>query len=86
MARRGNRTINLPAPYLKRVWLDPSQIRDREVYPFCLPIFPNDFELNFETAITIIAACELAAEDHQWLVFPCRELFLGRAVSGQGRT
>jgi predicted ATPase len=54
MARRGNRTINLPAPYLKRVWLDPSQVRDREIYPFCLPIFPDDFELNFEASITII--------------------------------
>ncbi|MGY4624386.1 putative ATPase [Bradyrhizobium sp. USDA 4486] len=54
MSRRSSRTINLPAPYLKRVWLDPSQVRDREVYPFCLPIFPDDFELNFEAAITII--------------------------------
>ena len=54
MARKGNRTINLPAPYLKRVWLDPSQVYDRETYPFCLPIFPDDFELNFDTAITII--------------------------------
>jgi hypothetical protein len=40
MSRRSNRTINLPAPYLKRVWLDPSQVHDREAYPFCLPIFP----------------------------------------------
>src|SRR5438309_4455973 len=54
MARKGNRTINLPAPYLKRVWLDPSQVHDRGAYPFCLPIFPDDFELNFEAAITII--------------------------------
>ena len=54
MSRRSNRTINLPAPYLKRVWLDPSQVRDREAYPFCLPIFPDDFELNFDAAITII--------------------------------
>lgn len=54
MAQRGTRTINLPAPYLKRVWLDPSQVHDREVYPFCLPIFPDDFELNFDAAITII--------------------------------
>lgn len=54
MARRGNRTINLPAPYLKRVWLDPSQIGDREAYPFCLPIFASDFEVSFEAPITII--------------------------------
>ncbi|MHC2371644.1 hypothetical protein ACVIQT_006292 [Bradyrhizobium diazoefficiens] len=37
MSRRSNRTINLPAPYLKRIWLDPSQVHDREAYPFCLP-------------------------------------------------
>jgi predicted ATPase len=54
MSRRGHRTINLPAPYLKRVWLDPSRVGDREAYPFCLPILPDDFELNFDTAITII--------------------------------
>ncbi|MGY8637970.1 AAA family ATPase [Bradyrhizobium sp. 14AA] len=54
MSRRSGRTINLPAPYLKRVWLDPSHVHDREAYPFCLPIFPDDFELNFEAAITII--------------------------------
>lgn len=54
MAWKGNRTINLPAPYLKRLWLDPSRVKDREAYPFCLPIFPDDFELNFEAPITII--------------------------------
>jgi hypothetical protein len=31
------RNIRLPAPYLKRVWLDPSRIADRAAYPFCLP-------------------------------------------------
>ncbi len=45
---------DLPAPYLKRVWLDPSQIGDREAYPFCLPIFASDFEVSFEAPITII--------------------------------
>jgi len=54
MSRRSGRTIKLPAPYLRRVWLDPSQVHDREAYPFCLPIFPDDFELTFEAAITII--------------------------------
>ncbi|MGV7217027.1 AAA family ATPase [Bradyrhizobium sp. UFLA05-112] len=54
MGRRGNRTINLPAPYLKRVWLEPSKISNRESYPFCLPIFADDFELSFEAPITII--------------------------------
>ena len=37
MASRRNRPINLPAPYLKRIWLEPSKIADREAYPFCLP-------------------------------------------------
>lgn len=54
MSRRGNRTINLPAPYLKRVWLEPSRIGDRDAYPFCLPIFADEFELSFDTSITII--------------------------------
>jgi predicted ATPase len=54
MARRRAREINLPAPYLKRVWLDPARIPDREAYPFCLPFLSDDFELCFERAITII--------------------------------
>jgi predicted ATPase len=53
MARR-NRTINLPAPYLRRVWLDPSRIPDRAAYPFCLPFLCDDFELGFDRPITII--------------------------------
>ena len=32
-----DRTIDMPAPYLRRVWLDPSRIADRAAYPFCLP-------------------------------------------------
>ncbi len=54
MARR-NRPINLPAPYLRRVWLDPSLIDDREAYPYCLPFLTDEFELNFDRPITIIA-------------------------------
>jgi predicted ATPase len=48
------REINLPAPYLKRLWLDPGRIADRTAYPFCLPFLVDDFELRFERAITII--------------------------------
>jgi predicted ATPase len=55
MGRRRNRTTKLPAPYLKRVWLDRSLVPDWEAYPFCLPIFKDEFDLNFESAITIIA-------------------------------
>jgi predicted ATPase len=53
MARR-NKPIDLPAPYLKRVWLEPSRITNRAAYPFCLPLLRDDFELSFDRAITII--------------------------------
>lgn len=54
MASRRNRPINLPAPYLKRIWLDAERIKDRAAYPFCLPFLNDDFELSFDRAITII--------------------------------
>ena len=54
MSSRKKRDINLPAPYLRRLWLDPASIPDRRAYPFCLPFLHNDFELRFERAITII--------------------------------
>ena len=128
---RCNRNINMPAPYLKRLWLDPSRIADRTAYPFCLPFLHDDFELSFDRPITIIvgengtgkstflegiavlagydeagggkgypagrsfqcarddgrtafesAARKLAAEDHQRMVFPGRELLLRCAISG----
>ena len=51
---RMQREIRLPAPYLRRLWLDPAKIADREAYPFCLPFLRDDFELSFSRAITII--------------------------------
>ena len=54
MARRRQRDINLPAPYLKRVWLDPARIDNWEAYPFCLPFLADNFEIRFDRAITII--------------------------------
>jgi predicted ATPase len=54
MSSRRKRPINLPAPYLKRLWLDPSLIPNREAYPFCLPFLRDDFELTFDRAITIV--------------------------------
>jgi predicted ATPase len=54
MASRRNRAINMPAPYLRRVWLDPSRIDDRAAYPFCLPFLHDAFELSFDRPITII--------------------------------
>jgi predicted ATPase len=54
MSSRRKRDIRMPAPYLRRIWLDPSRIQDRKAYPFCLPFLDDNFELNFESAITII--------------------------------
>jgi predicted ATPase len=54
MSSRRNRTINMPAPYLRRLWLDPSRIADRKAYPFCLPFLGDDFELSLDRSITII--------------------------------
>jgi predicted ATPase len=54
MRSNRNRAINMPAPYLQRVWLDPSRIADREAYPFCLPFLRDDFELSLDQPITII--------------------------------
>jgi len=48
------RPIRLPAPYLKRVWLDQSRVPDAAAYPFCLPFLNNGFELDFDRAITVI--------------------------------
>src|SRR5215471_10857288 len=53
MARQ-KRDINLPAPYLRRLWLDPARVPDREAYPFCLPFLRDGFDLSFNRAITII--------------------------------
>jgi predicted ATPase len=54
MNSRAKRDINLPAPYLKRIWLDPERIPDPEAYPFCLPLLHENFSLTFDRAITII--------------------------------
>ena len=54
MAGRRARTTNLPAPYLRRVWLDREKVSDPEAYPFCLPFLQKDFEIGFDRAITII--------------------------------
>ena len=55
MANKRKRVINLPAPYLRRVWLDRAKVRDAAAYPFCLPLFAKGaFELDFDHAITII--------------------------------
>jgi predicted ATPase len=54
MASRRSRTINLPAPYLQRVWLDREKIGDPDAYPFCLPFLQKEFDVGFDRAITVI--------------------------------
>ena len=54
MSSRRRQDTSLPAPYLKRLWLDLATVPDRDAYPFCLPFLSEDFELNFDRAITII--------------------------------
>lgn len=49
------RDIRLPAPYLKRVWLDLARVEKPSEYPFVLPLFKKGFELDFDKPITIIA-------------------------------
>ena len=51
---RPKRNIRLPAPYLKRIWLESAGVADPAAYPFCLPFLQNDFELSFDRAVTII--------------------------------
>ena len=51
---RKHRPIDLPAPYLKRLWLDKSRVSDTTAYPFCLPLFRAEFECAFDRPITII--------------------------------
>jgi predicted ATPase len=54
MARGYRRTIKMPPPYLKRIWLDFDQVTKPEVYPFCLPFLRDGLDLHFDEAITII--------------------------------
>jgi predicted ATPase len=53
MARRSNKTINMPAPYLRRVWLDDALVPDKTAYPFCIPLLKDGFEIEFTAPITI---------------------------------
>jgi predicted ATPase len=54
MTSRRKRDIRMPAPYLRRIWLEAARISDAKAYPFCLPFLREDFELSFDAAITII--------------------------------
>jgi len=54
MSRTRRRQTTLRAPYLRRVWLDRSRVEDWEAYPFCLPVFRDEFDQSFDAAVTII--------------------------------
>lgn len=54
MARRSSRTIKLPAPYLKRIWLDRERVTEPSAYPFSLPFLKKEFAHDFTKPITII--------------------------------
>ena len=54
MASRRNRIINLPAPYLKRLWFDRERAPERSAYPFCLPFLTDEFSVVFDRPITVI--------------------------------
>lgn len=53
MSRR-SRELDMPAPYLRRVWLDKTLVSDPAAYPYCLPLFRDTFDVSFKTAITIV--------------------------------
>jgi len=38
----------MPAPYLRRISLDPGRVPNPGAYPFCLPFLRGGFELEFE--------------------------------------
>lgn len=50
---RGRRDTRLPAPWLRSIALDGDGM-DRSVHPFDLPWLTDVFELEFETAVTIL--------------------------------
>jgi len=52
-AMRKSKTTNLPAPYLKRLWVREDGSLG-EQYPFNLPWLHKDFVLDFTTPVTIV--------------------------------
>ena len=52
---RNTRCVQLPPPYLRRLWFDSNPAVDWDTYHFCLPLFQRGyFEVAFDTAVTII--------------------------------
>jgi predicted ATPase len=54
MARGSGKNVNMPAPYLLRVWLDEKLVTDPQAYPFCIPLLKDGFQLEFSSPITIL--------------------------------
>lgn len=54
MARSRERKINLPAPYLRRVWLDWERVPERDAYPFNIPLIKGGLDLTFKSPVTIL--------------------------------
>jgi predicted ATPase len=51
---RAKRDIRLPAPYLRRVWLDPERVpAGKTGYPFNLPLLRGGLDLSFDSPITV---------------------------------
>ena len=71
MASRRSRPINLPAPYLRRIWLNPAEVSDPAAYPFCLPFLQGEFELELDRAVTIIVGETGPANPPCWKGLPC---------------
>jgi len=53
MSRKRHLT-RLPAPYLRRVWLDEDKVPAGRPYPFSLPFLRGGLSLDFDRPITII--------------------------------
>ena len=53
MARKRKDT-KLPAPFLQSLYVKSEGLADKTGYPFNLPFFNVDFELEFEEPVTIL--------------------------------
>lgn len=54
MARSSKKLTNMPAPYLRKIWLDAARIENASAYPFCIPLFKDGFEIEFKDPVTIL--------------------------------
>jgi hypothetical protein len=87
MASRRKRIIRLPAPYLRRIWLEPSRVADREAYPFCLPLSKRRSRNNhcFAVIRQTALALERKARDLSGLIRATEINIENSAVSARAR-